>query len=527
MILARHILREHLAPFLYALFVITAIFLVDFVVQIMDSILTKGLDPHVVLELFMLNTAWMLALSIPMSVLVASLMAFGRMSSDREIDAMRAAGMHPARMILPSLVCAVLVSAALVWFNNKVLPEANFRAASLREDISRKRPSVMLEPRTMIQDFEGFRIWIQKVDPSTDSLSDILIHQLERNGGSPTVITARSGAVVLADADRTWKFTLHDGETHSPDRAEPTRYARIKFRELLVDVPNVDSRLHRSEKGYRSDREMPIEAMQERVEVAKVRESTQVAESGERLFADVRFVTNLLELDSASRANAGKPRDTLVSDTASRTAVATAIPGAKPGARKNAAVAKKTSTKKVPAKKLREAASAGGIRSFEGARVGTATSPPPSPGSGARELASLLETRQRETRLAHDQIKVERDEANRFLVEIHKKFSIPAACIVFVLVGAPLGIMARSGGIGTGVAYSLAFFILYWAGLIGGESLADRGVVRPVLAMWGPNILLGLLGVWLVSRMGRDIQFFPLQWAKNLFVRLRPGRKIA
>lgn len=522
MILARHILREHLAPFLYALFVITAIFLVDFVVQIMDSILTKGLDPHVVLELFMLNTAWMLALSIPMSVLVASLMAFGRMSSDREIDAMRAAGMNPARMILPSLVCAILVSAALVWFNNKVLPEANFRAASLREDISRKRPSVMLEPRTMIQDFEGFRIWIQDVDPATDSLSDLLIHQLDRNGGAPTVIAARTGTVVLADAGRTWKFTLYDGETHSPDRAEPTRYARIKFRELLVDVPNVDSRLHRSEKGYRSDREMPIEAMQERVELARSRESTQVAESGERLFADLRFVTNLLELDSASRANAGKPRDSLLSDSTGRAAVAPQPPGAKPGGKKDHAIAKKAS-----AKNKRDALGESGIRSLGGALVGTSAAPPAPPESGARELASLLETRQRETRMAQDQIKVERDEANRFLVEIHKKFSIPAACIVFVLVGAPLGIMARSGGIGTGVAYSLAFFILYWAGLIGGESLADRGVVRPVLAMWGPNILLGLLGVWLVSRMGRDIQFFPLQWIKSLFMRLRPGKKIA
>jgi len=122
MILARHILREHIAPFFYALFVITAIFLVDFVVQIMDSILSKGLDWHIVIELFLLNTAWMLALSVPMSVLVATLMAFGRMSADHEIDAMRSAGLHPIRMILPSLGCATLIAVALVWFNNRVLP---------------------------------------------------------------------------------------------------------------------------------------------------------------------------------------------------------------------------------------------------------------------------------------------------------------------------------------------------------------------------------------------------------------------
>ncbi|MEK7393243.1 MAG: LptF/LptG family permease, partial [Fibrobacterota bacterium] len=103
MILIRHILREHIAPFIYSLVVITGLFLVDFVVQILDSILTKGLAWRVVIELFILNAAWMLALSVPMSVLVASLMAFGRMSADGEIDAMRAAGLHPAKMLLPGL----------------------------------------------------------------------------------------------------------------------------------------------------------------------------------------------------------------------------------------------------------------------------------------------------------------------------------------------------------------------------------------------------------------------------------------
>lgn len=516
MILDRHILREHVAPFVYALFVITAIFLVDFVVQIMDSILSKGLDWHVVIELFVLNTAWMLALSVPMSVLVASLMAFGRMSSDREIDAMRSAGMHPARMMVPSLVCAILLAGFLVWFNNRVLPEANFRAASLREDISRKRPAVMLEPRTMIQEFDGFRIWIQRVDPGTDSLHDILIHQLDRNGGAPTVITARDGVVKLAPGGNAWKFTLRRGETHTPDRAEPNRYARVRFEELLVDVPNVDSRLHRSEKGYRSDREMPIEAMRERVQAARDRESTQIAESGERLFSDVRFVTNLLELDSASRANAGKPaRDTIPSPPA---AVATkSVKGKLAAATASAARAGR--------KHDRRDGRPRGLRAGpDGEVVGTSLgSAPPVPPS--HDLAALLESRQRETRLAQEQIKAEHDEADRYLVEIHKKFSIPAACIVFVLVGAPLGIMARSGGVGTGVANSLAFFILYWAGLIGGESLADRGVVEPAVAMWGPNAILGLLGVWLVSRMGRDVQFFRYQWLVALLRRMGIGKK--
>lgn len=513
LILVRHILREHVAPFLYALFVITALFLVDFVVQIMDSILSKGLDWHVVIELFLLNTAWMLALSIPMSVLVASLMAFGRMSADREIDAMRSAGVSPLRMILPPLLVSFLVAGGLVWFNNRVLPEANFRAASLREDISRKKPAVLLEPRSMIQEFEGFRIWIQSIDQGTDSLRGILIHQIDRNGGPPTVITAKSGVVRLTDHDRTWKFTLRVGETHTPDRSEPRHYARVRFQELLVDVPNIDSRLHRSDKSYRSDRELPIEEMRQRVAAANHRESLLVAENGERIFTDLRFVTNLLELDSASA------HGSTAADSAQRKADSVS---ASDSAKRLAAATRKRVAFIRDANKRRS-------RIFETTRANAegdlVAAPPwrqPLDEAGPNlDLADFAASRGRDAKFALEQVTSERNEANRYLVEIHKKFSIPAACIVFVLVGAPLGVMARAGGIGTGVAYSIAFFILYWAGLIGGESLADRGIVPPTVAMWGPNAILGLLGLWLVSFMGREVQFFRYAWLVALLKRLR------
>lgn len=520
MILVRHILREHVAPFLYALFVITGLFLVDFVVQIMDSILSKGLDWHVVIELFILNTAWMLALSVPMSVLVASLMAFGRMSADREIDAMRSAGMRPARMLLPTLVASVFVAAGLVWFNNRVLPEANYRAASLREDISRKKPAVLLEPRTMIQEFEGFRIWIQSIDRRTDSLSEIVIHQIDRNGGPPTVISARGGVVRLADNGDTWMFTLLDGETHSPDRVEPRHYARIRFRELLVDVPNIDSRLHRSDKGYRSDREMPIEEMRERVEAANRRESLLVVEDGERIFTDLRFVTNLLELDSAMAVQAAAGR------VAKTDSVKIDSGKAHPTRRKGVASGMAGKRPKPDRAKRRGTPDEAPLR-VDAEGVASSTRPwiPPfSERMVGEDLGQLFHSRQREAKLSFEHIVTERNEANRFLVEIHKKFSIPAACIVFVLVGAPLGVMARSGGVGTGVAYSLAFFILYWAGLIGGESLADRGILPAAVAMWGANSILGMMGIWLVSRMGREVQFFRYAWLSRLVALVRPRK---
>jgi lipopolysaccharide export system permease protein len=95
-------------------------------------------------------------------------------------------------------------------------------------------------------------------------------------------------------------------------------------------------------------------------------------------------------------------------------------------------------------------------------------------------------------------------QTDQYLVEIYKKYSIPAACIVFVLIGVPLGIMTRKGGFGAAATFSLGFFLVYWAFLIGGEKLADRDIVSPFIGMWSANIVLGLLGVYLTIRIGKE-----------------------
>jgi lipopolysaccharide export system permease protein len=97
-----------------------------------------------------------------------------------------------------------------------------------------------------------------------------------------------------------------------------------------------------------------------------------------------------------------------------------------------------------------------------------------------------------------------KDRIDEYLVEIYKKYSIPTACIVFVLIGAPLGIMSRRGGFGIAATLSLGFFLLYWSCLIGGEKLADRDIISPFIGMWGANIVIGIAGIYLTLRMGKE-----------------------
>jgi lipopolysaccharide export system permease protein len=93
---------------------------------------------------------------------------------------------------------------------------------------------------------------------------------------------------------------------------------------------------------------------------------------------------------------------------------------------------------------------------------------------------------------------------NRYEIEIHKKFSLAAACIIFVLVGAPIAVRFPRGGVGLVIGVSLLVFALYYVGLIGGESLANEGIVPPFWAMWGTNVILTAVGLVMLVRMGRD-----------------------
>ena len=96
------------------------------------------------------------------------------------------------------------------------------------------------------------------------------------------------------------------------------------------------------------------------------------------------------------------------------------------------------------------------------------------------------------------------DRINQYLVEIHKKFAIPFACIIFVLIGAPLAVRFPRGGVGMVIATSLAIFGIYYTSLIGGEKLADNGTIAPFWGPWAPNLLFGLIAAWALSRIGRE-----------------------
>lgn len=466
MILARYILKEHIAPFFYALFVITFLFLVDFLIRILSSILSKGLGWRVVLEIMILNLAWMLALSIPMAVLVATLMAFGRFSSDNEITAMKALGVSPFRAMLPVLLVAVALGVGLVYFNNDILPEANFRAAALRNDIGRKKPTALITPRTLIRDFDNYLIWIDRLDEPSGRLGGVRIYGLEP--GKPVRYTyADSAYMEYANGGKSILIHLLGGENHFVDPKEAANYVRVAFKRQDVAIDNVDATLERHQRTYRTDREMNIPDMYAIVKASEGRLATLRKEYREKIFDELHAMDIVIAADTV---------------------------------------------KDVPPRLLQGTW-------WKDDPIGTLAY-----AEVKRQEKDKLYLIERYERREENELR----EINQFMVEIHKKISMPVACLVFVFIGVPLGVMARRGGIGTGVIYSVAFYLLYWVCLMRGEIMADRLIIEPWVAMWLPNILVGIGGVFLALRMARENYLNNASLPQKLFrlfrgKRSRPG----
>jgi lipopolysaccharide export system permease protein len=122
---------------------------------------------------------------------------------------------------------------------------------------------------------------------------------------------------------------------------------------------------------------------------------------------------------------------------------------------------------------------------------------PPLPEVISTHVASTIDN-------ARARIEDNRRTMDTYDVEIQKKFALSVACVVFVLLGAPIALRFPRGGVGLTIGVSLGVFALYYVGLIAGEELANRGILPPFWAMWAANVLFTIVGLILMARMGRE-----------------------
>ncbi|MFN8543001.1 MAG: LPS export ABC transporter permease LptF [Candidatus Binatia bacterium] len=362
-ILHRYIFREIWTPFLLGLSVFTFVLLIARLLKLIELVVNRGLPAPLILRLFIYILPGFLEVTVPMAMLLAILVAFGRLSADSEITAMRSSGLSLYQLLPAVATFAMLSTTATALLSLHARPWGNRWLKAVMYDIATTRASAGLKAQVFNDDFPGLVIYTDRVDSTSDHLEHVLISD-ERDPNQHNTIFAHEG------------FMISDRETQT------------------VTLRLIDGRMHTAENGaeYQTDFQSYDVNLDLRQELADRRKKDR----------DAKELT-LGELRRAIKARraAGQP------------------------------------------------------------------------------FGSLL-------------------------VEYHRKFSIPAACLVFALVGMPLGIQPARAVKSRGFALSLTLIFLYYVFLSTGQAMAERSMVPAFIGLWLPNVVFAAIGLYLFRQAARE-----------------------
>ena len=485
-IVTKYVLREHAGPLVFALSALTSLMLLNYVAKRLGELVGKGLPWNVIAEFMLLSVPFTVAMTLPMAVLVSTLHAFSRMAAENEITALKASGVSMRRLMVPVILASTVLTLTMVWFNDQVLPRANHELSNLTNDIARKKPTFALKEQVINEVTPG-KLFLRMVhlERGTSMMRDVTIFDLSDPQKRRT-IRADSGLLQLSPDGHDLNLTLFNGVMLELAPQDPARLQRNFFRTDYVRVPGVGNQLERSTVGgVKGDREMTVCELQQRVvRETQMRDSayhelTKFDPVGARAIKVGKVPGGLGDLycrrsfffSLVRAAHAQEPPRP-----------ARQLPAPMPGQARTQVPAQGA----VPVQAPPQAPSAGGTLRPD---------PPSALDPSTRSV--LAETE-----------KIGLREAQRVIdgnqVEIEKKFAIAAACVIFVLLGAPIALRFPRGGVGMTIGVSLGVFGLYYVGLIVGESFARRGLLSPFWAMWAANIVLLSIGLWLTAQLGRE-----------------------
>ncbi|MEA2095439.1 MAG: LptF/LptG family permease [Candidatus Cloacimonadota bacterium] len=416
-ILERYILKENFKPFVVSLMVTTFVMLLDKIIDLLNLIIEKHLDILTIVSIFGLSLPFILALTVPMAILLASIMSFGRLSVDNELIAFKSCGINIFTLLKPTVIAALFLSFFMVYFNNAVLPQTNHMLKNMMIKANYRRPATAIIPGTF-NSMKNYTIYVkERID---DELFGILIYNREKTK-FPQTISAERGRIELANGGNSLKAILYNGQMHERDQKNPDKYNISEFKKFTLNLPDLGYKMNLEGTDYRGDRELSSKAMQKIVNERK----TKI----ELLHTEIEDIQeDINEINSKEEAN-----------------------------NKNE-----------------------------------------------------LKKNYNRLNLKKDKITTLKSDVRKYQVEIHKKYAIAFACVIFVLIGAPIGMMTKTSGVGMSFSVSAIVFLIYYGSLTLGEELADKGVVSPFLAMWVSNIIFSIIGIYLVVISVKEMKTFDL-----------------
>lgn len=533
--LQREILKRHIGPFLFCFLIVMFLLLMQFLVLHIDKLIGRGLPTSIILELIATNLAFMVVLAMPMSVLVACLMAFGKFSELNEFTAARAAGINPLSIIYPILMSAGLLAAYLIYFSNEVLPDANFKARSLFLDIRTQRPGFDLQENVFYDGIDGYNFLVRRIPAGTDSLFDVILFRTGNDEVDAAVIRAHSGFLKSVPDTDFLSLFLFDGSISRDLSTGPDgkrRHERTFFSTYRVNFDMGDLTFSRSDPNSRrrDDRTMSSQMM-----LAIIDSLNTNTRNDFELYRNDQSVTRLMRLHRGHLNPDGwtpdrvrdRDRDRIPATESevfhqinssiaeARFELASYISFTEESILPEAERAPLSDTAAVRTNIVETPFVALNQLSDMNHQLDTANAVVVSMRGSAARLSSHANNRAwRAERIA------------QYMVEVHKKVAIPVGCIIFVLVGAPLGILTRKGNLGFNALIASVVFTYYWITIIQGEKLADRLVISPFTGMWFGNLTLLTLGIYLMAKVMYEFRISDL-WKSTELTPLHPPKQPA
>ena len=468
------ILKDYLLLFAGTFFICLFIFMMQFMWRYMDELVGKGLSLEVLAKFFYYSGLTLVPMSLPMAVLLASLISFGNMGERLELLAMKASGIPLVRILQPVFLFALAVCGGSFYFQNRVGPEATKQLATLVWSMKQKSPELEIPEGVFYSEIPGYNLYVHHKDTHTGMLYGVMIYS-NTDGYEDAQIVLADSARLQSTADKRYlKLTLMHGERFrnmdSQSGGNMLRASVPYMRESFVSEVDL----------------IPFDANFNLMDANLFAGNAQT-----KGLRDIRQgIDSLRQVsDSLGHAIAAGTMSTLLCKS---------LPA---GTRDSARV-------------VREAAGAQPLDTLYASL---------SDEQRATAWRSAL-THAESLRAEYDFRSIITDDTNYMLrrhrLEEQKKFTLSLACLLFFFIGAPLGAIIRKGGLGLPVVVSVLIFICYYIINVAGEKMAKTGEWSVMSGIWLSSAVLLPVGVFLTNRANKDSAVFNIEGYRAFFRRL-------
>ena len=455
-------IRSFIGPLILTFFIVLIIFILQFLWMYVDDLAGKGLEPKVLSELLFQFSLTFVPLSLPLAILLASLMTFGNLGEFLELTALKSSGIPLQRIMMPIFIFASFLAVASFFFADYVLPISTRKARTLLTDIRRMRPELNIQAGTFYNGIDGFSIKITDKDPETNRLDGIYIYDHREGIGNTAVIHADSGYMNVTPDESGLILTLYNGyaykdieEKNVPQEKRTFPFRRDRFTEQTMVIELEGFGLNRSGMDiYRSNYAMLNTS-------------------------DLTFYIDSLSMRFNSRT------ETYFTEF-SQTRLFTQSPFRNPAFKKETDSIAEWRSQKFNAR------AAFDTLNFMDKNTSVSRAL-----SFAREGTAFM-TEKSEALVA------EAKNLKRYEAERYKRFTLPLACLVLFFIGAPLGAIIRKGGLGTPAVISVLFFVVYYVISLSGEKFAKELIISVPLGMLASTIILLPIGIFLTYKATTD-----------------------